>query len=111
MGCKFEFSYTAGLLLGRAEAAGQGGNSLRGGSRRGTNSLCGGGVVAAWWRRGVSEDFWKNSRYSRKKNKLLVIAGFCKFLNVLKWPQMGCKSLFDDYLEVTNAESSNLHRL
>ena len=37
MGCEFEFSYTAGLLLGRAEAAGVGGQ------------------FAARWRRGALE--------------------------------------------------------
>ena len=85
MGCEFEFSYTAELLLGRAEAAGRGGNSRRGG-----------GVVAAWWRRGVLEEFWKNSEDSRKKNKYLVFVGFREFLNCLKFlvsPQMGCKNL------------------
>ena len=49
MGCEFEFGYTAGLLLGRAEPAG------RGGAIRGVVDLDGGaihGVVAAWWRRG-----------------------------------------------------------
>jgi hypothetical protein len=96
MGCEFEFGYTAELLLGRAEAAGRGGNSRRGGSGRGGNSRRGGGVVAAWWRRGVLEEFWKNSEDSRKKNKYLVFVGFREFLNCLKFlvsPQMGCKNL------------------
>ena len=48
MGCEFEFGYTAGLLLGRAEAAGRGAIrdvvDLEGGAIR-----C---VVAAWWRLG-----------------------------------------------------------
>ena len=61
MGCEFEFGYTAGLLLGRAELAGGGGNSRRGGSGRGGNSRRGGGVVAAWWRCGVLDEFWRNS--------------------------------------------------
>ena len=49
IGYEFEFGYTAGLLLGRADAAGRGGAicdvvDLEGGAIR--------GVVAAWWRRG-----------------------------------------------------------
>jgi hypothetical protein len=78
MGCEFEFGYTAGLLLGRAELAGVGGQ------------------FAARWRRGVLEEFWKNSEDSRKKNKYLVFVGFREFLNCLKFlvsPQMGCKNL------------------
>ena len=47
-------------------------------------------------RRGVLEEFWKNSEDSRKKNKYLVFVGFREFLNCLKFlvsPQMGCKNL------------------
>ena len=62
MGREFEFGCTAGLLLGRAEAAG------------------GGGQFAARWRRGALEEFWKNSEDSRKKNKYLVFVGFREFL-------------------------------
>ena len=57
MGCEFEFGYTAELLLGRAEAAGRGGDSRRGGSGRGANSRRGGGVVAARCSRRILEEF------------------------------------------------------
>ena len=63
MGCEFGFGCNAGLL-GQAKP-------LEGGPIR--------GVFAACWRcvgRGVLEEFWENSRHSRMKNKLLVIAGF-----------------------------------
>ena len=95
MRCEFEFGCTAGLLLGRAEAAGRG-QFAAWWIWKGGNSLRGGGVVAAWWRRGVLEEFWKNSEDSRKKNKYLVFVGFREFLNCLKFlvsPQMGCKNL------------------
>jgi len=69
-----------------------GGNSRRGGGA----VLWKGGQFAARWRRGVLEEFWKNSEDSRKKNKYLVFVGFREFLNCLKFlvsPQMGCKNL------------------
>ena len=80
MGCEFEFGCTAGLLLGRAEAAGGGGNSRRGGGA----VLWKGGQFATRWRRGVLEEFWKNSEDSRKKNKCLVFVGFREFFKLSK---------------------------
>ena len=71
---------------------------LDGGAIRGVVDLEGGairGVVAAWWRRGVLDEFWRNSEYSRKENKYLVFVDFREFLTVLKFlvsPQMGCKN-------------------
>jgi hypothetical protein len=65
MGCEFEFSYTAGLLLGRAELAGGGGNSRRGG-----------GVVAAWWRRGVLERNLVNSGRNLKYGFKVVLSSY-----------------------------------
>ena len=66
MGCEFGFGCNAGpgiagQLLGQAKP-------LDGGTIR--------GVLAVCWRRDVLEEFWENSRHSRMKNKLLVIAGF-----------------------------------
>ena len=69
MGCEFEFGYTAGLLLGRAELAGVGGQ------------------FAARWRRGALERGAISgavaARYSGKKLINLERNKYCDFKMIL----------------------------